>query len=238
MGFFYILVAAPFLISFLSEGYWRGVFSQIWQELCRYRMWIIPVIILELLIIKYADLPTTLWVKYIDDKTHAYTFWDFICSCAEGGFVAGFLFTVFMLANYFRQIKLASVAKISLMSSIYGGLANGVLKFIFNRQRPSIGLDQWHFFAFFESGAKHFDDLMYAYNSMPSGHTITTLAAIVPFFLAYRGKKIRLFLISWAILVNFSRVYTINHWLSDVVMASILGVIIGMSVFKVNQHRL
>jgi len=238
MGFFYILVAAPFLISFLSEGYWRGVFSQIWQGLCRYRMWIIPVIILELLIIKYADLPTTLWVKYIDDKTHAYTFWDFICSCAEGGFVAGFLFTVFMLANYFRQIKLASVAKISLMSSIYGGLANGVLKFIFNRQRPSIGLDQWHFFAFFESGAKHFDDLMYAYNSMPSGHTITTLAAIVPFFLAYRGKKIRLFLISWAILVNFSRVYTINHWLSDVVMASILGVIIGMSVFKVNQHRL
>jgi membrane-associated phospholipid phosphatase len=237
MGAFYVLVAAPFLISFLRQGYWSGVFSQLSRELYRYRLWIIPVLALELLLIKFADLPVTLWVKALDDNIHAYTFWDFICSCAEGGFVAGFLFTIFMLANYFNKYKLSQVARISLMSSIYGGLANGVLKFIFNRQRPSIGLDQWHFFAFFESGAKHFGDLMYAYNSMPSGHTISTLAAIMPFFLAYQSKKIRIGLVIWALMVNFSRVYTINHWLSDVVMASLLGIIIGVAVFKVNEFR-
>lgn len=238
MGVFYIVVAAPFLISFLRQGYWRGVFRALITELSRYKIWILVIILLDLLIIKYADLPFTLWVKVLDERTHAYAFWDFICSCAEGGFVAGFLFTVFMLANYFGRTKLSAVAKISLMSSIFGGLANGVLKFIFNRQRPSIGLDQWHFFAFFESGARHVNDLMYAYNSMPSGHTITTLAAIVPFFLAYRSYKVRVLLIVWAIMVNFSRVYTVNHWLSDVVMASFLGIVVGLAIMKVNQHRL
>jgi undecaprenyl-diphosphatase len=78
---------------------------------------------------------------------------------------------------------------------------------------------------------------MYAYNSMPSGHTISTLAAIMPFFLAYQSKKIRIGLVIWALMVNFSRVYTINHWLSDVVMASLLGIIIGVAVFKVNEFR-
>ena len=123
-----------------------------------------------------------------------------------------------MLADYFKLKRFAVVAKISLMASIYGGLVNGVVKFILidnarNWLRSMAGT-----FAFFESGAKHFSDLMYAYNSMPSGHTISTVAALVPFYICYRHKVVRSLLIWWGLMVCFSRVYTINHWLSDVVL--------------------
>ncbi len=238
MGVFYIMVAAPILINLLRDGYWRGVFTRLIQLIRQYRIFIPLLLIIILALIEWVDLPFTIWIKKVELNAHAYTFWDFICSCAEGGFVAGLLFTIAVLADYFKLKQFALVTKISLMASIYGGLANGVFKFVFNRQRPAIGLDQWHFFAFFESGAKHFSDLMYAYNSMPSGHTISTVAALVPFFIYYQHKLVRAVLIWWWLMVCFSRVYTINHWLSDVVFASVLGLLIGVAVYQVNAKRL
>lgn len=238
MGFFYVVIASPFLLGFVRHGYWQGVFSNLAFIVKQQRSWFILFLALELIVINYLDVPVSLGVKDLDQHIHAYTFWDFICSCAEGGFIAGLFFSIFMVAEYFHQSKLSVIARISLMSSIYGGLANALLKFIFNRQRPAIGLEPWHFFAFFESGAKHFTDLLYAYNSMPSGHTISTLAGITPLILAYRHKMLRLILIIWAILVNFSRVYTLNHWLSDVIMATVLGSSIGLAVYRVNCWRI
>lgn len=238
MGALYIVVAVPFLISLLREGYWRGALSQIGLNFKRFWLAGVCALPIILLIINYLDLPATLAVKVMDLHTHSYVFWDFICSCAEGGFVGGVLFTLFMTANYFKLNKLAICAKISLMSSIYAGLANAVLKFIFNRQRPAIGLEQWHFFAFFESSVKNLNELTYAFNSMPSGHVISTVAAVVPFFLAYKLRSVRIGLIIWVSMVAFSRVYTINHWLSDVIVSSLLGMLIGLAIYQLNSWRI
>ena len=79
---------------------------------------------------------------------------------------------------------------------------------------------------------------MFAYNSMPSGPTISTVAALVPFYICYRHKLVLSLLIWWCLMVCFSRVYTINHWLSDVVFASVLGLLIGLAVYQVKAKRL
>lgn len=238
MGVLYIIVAAPVLINLLRDGYWNGVFRAIRNLLRSHYLLALISVLLILSSILWVDLPLTKSLKELDNITHSYTFWDFICSCAEGGFVSGVLFTLVLLAGHFKCSRFMVTCQISLMSSIYSGLANGILKFLFNRERPSINLDPWHFFAFFESGAKHFGDLMYAYNSMPSGHTITTVAAILPFYMVYKKPLVRALLITWVVLVAFARIYTINHWLSDVVIAALFGVLIGFALFKVNQRRL
>lgn len=238
MGLLYVVVATPFILGFLVQGYWAGVLSEIWVILRTNYLSVVLVMLLTLGLITWVDLPLTQWVKQVETFLHMYTFWDFICACAEGGFIAGVMFSGFILADYFKLTKLAAVSKISLMSSILGGLINGGLKFLFNRQRPAIGLEQWHFFAFFQSGAKHIGDLLYAYNSMPSGHTISTLAAITPFWLAYKSNLLRAILAGWALMVCFSRIYTLNHWLSDVTLAAIIGSVIGLAVYRVNQRRL
>lgn len=239
MGFFYILVAAPILINLLRNGYWSGVFSRLVSNCRKYLILIVITILMVLGCITWVDLPVTIALKELENYIYSYTFFDFINSCGEGGFVAGVIFTFMMITKYFNQGKLSEVSKISLMSSIYGGLANAVLKFIFNRQRPAIGLDQWHFFAFFRSNGGHASDLLYAYNSMPSGHTISVVAGIMPFLIVYwHNKYARFGLISYAVLVAFSRVYTINHWLSDVTIAALFGVLIGLSVYQNNSWRI
>ena len=238
MGVLYIIVAAPIIIAMLRNGYWYGVFSEIINIVKDKWKLIVSGIIIVIGLVAWVDLPFTLMVKYLDTITHSYTFWDFICSCAEGGTLAGIIFTLAMVGKYYGWNKFAEVSRISFMSSIYGGLANSVLKFIFNRQRPAIGLDQWNFFAFFKGGGQHVDNLMYAYNSMPSGHSISTVAAVIPFYFAYRNRWVRSLLVLWCILVCFSRVYTINHWLSDVLVASGFGMIIGLAVYRINQHRI
>lgn len=238
MGFFYILVAAPFIINLLRDGYWRGVFSQLVSNCKRHSLLILTVLVIVVGFIVWADLPLTIWVKEIDKSIHCYTFWDFICSCGEGGFIAGSIFTVMMLASYFKKDYLAEVCRISFMSSVYGGLANAVLKFLFNRQRPSIGLDQWHFFAFFRSDGGHVNDLLYAYNSMPSGHTISVVAAMIPFIYAYRQTSLRACFIIYPLLVAIARIYTINHWLSDVTVSTLFGFLVGISVYQTNSWRL
>jgi membrane-associated phospholipid phosphatase len=235
MGALFVLVALPILVSLLRERLYHGVLAATLSTLCQVPGYLFLALAALIITIFWLDLPVTLGLKALDQLTHSYTFWDFICSCAEGGFVGGVLVALILLANWLNYPRLVQVSKLSLMASIYGGLANGVLKFILNRQRPAIGLDPWHFFAFFRSGAQHLNDLLYAYNSMPSGHTITTVAALMPFYLAYPKKSVRLACIVWAVMVAFSRIYTINHWLSDVMVATILGIVLGRAIFKVNQ---
>ena len=73
---------------------------------------------------------------------------------------------------------------------------------------------------------------------MPSGHVITTIAAITPLIMHIKQPKYRLILATWGILVAISRIYTMNHWLSDVLVSTIFGIIIGISCYQINSHRL
>lgn len=124
------------------------------------------------------------------------------------------------------------------MASIYAGLANGILKFLFNRQRPSMGLEPLNFFHFFITPNRNYSDLFYAYNSMPSGHTVTVFAALTPLILFAKTKTTKCLLALLGVAEAFARIYTINHWLSDIYVSMLLGLTIGSVCYKLNQLRL
>ncbi len=235
-GVFYLLVASPIVFNCLGRGYWNKVIPELYQILRANLLLLTLGMVLILTVIAWLDLPVAIGLKQLDLLVHSYTFWDFICSCAEGGFVASLLFTTFMLATHFQARHLAETCLISMMSSIFAGLINALLKLVLNRQRPALGLEPWNFFEFFKSGGTHYTDLLYAYNSMPSGHTISTCAALTPLWLAY--PRLRIYLVIWGIMVGFSRIYTINHWLSDVLLAAALGVLIGLAMWRSNRWRI
>ncbi|MBI1318705.1 MAG: phosphatase PAP2 family protein [Candidatus Hydrogenedens sp.] len=68
-------------------------------------------------------------------------------------------------------------------------------------------------------------------NSYPSGHTSGTFALITPLFWWVRGRKSRTAILSLGALQAASRVYTVAHFLSDVLMGGLLGFGIGTLVF-------
>ncbi len=181
--------------------------------------------------IAYVDLPITKLCKYFYSPI-IYNIFDNISRIGEGWFLGGILLTMGLACIIFNQKKLSEIFCSSFMALIFAGISNGLLKFIFNRERPSMGNNQWHFFYFFISKIKDPSNLLYAYNSMPSGHVITTVASLTVLYCYTSNSLIKTLLIGCMFLMICARIYTINHWLSDTIVSAVLGVIIGVAFAK------
>lgn len=237
LGLMYFVFALFNILSFLRSGYWRGILNGIGKLILTNFGHVIVIVLLTLLIVSFVDKPLSDLCKTRFYNTDLYKITDFISSLGEGWFVAGCLFTASMIMVCMNNYNNALVCRIALMTSIFAGLANAVLKFIFNRERPAIGDDEWHFFYFFAMGGKKPSDLLYAYNSMPSGHTITVVSALTVLFCYAKSKMLKWFLVFIGVLVGCSRVYTLNHWPSDVFVSTVIGAVVGYVGFNLNKVR-
>ena len=95
------------------------------------------------------------------------------------------------------------------------GVAARGLKVATGRARPSVKQELgWHGPRFSSK-----------YNSFPSGHTAATTAFFGVLFFA--NRKLALALLPIPLLIAGSRMYVAAHYLSDVVCAAILGVLIA-----------
>ncbi len=236
LGFFYTLVALVFFIKLIKDGYLLGTMQSLKIELKNNLRNILFGLTLAILMVIFLDLGVTLLCKKYYNQ-NLYTVTDFICSMAEGWFVGGVLLTCYLIFLIWNKFILARLMSVSFLAAIFAGVANGILKLIFNRERPDVGMNPYHFFEFLFTQHRRLIDLTYAYNSMPSGHTITVFAAITPIFIYTKNRLFRVTLLGFGILVMYARVYTLNHWLSDVFVSAILGIAIGSVMYK-NNHDL
>lgn len=237
LGGLLAIVAVLYIIDLFKDGYLSKISSTFIVYLRTYK-WILGIAIIFILgEIRFLDLPVSIFCK-IHFNQNIYSILDFCNSMGEGWFLGGVLFTLILIFDYIKRDNLAKLFRISLASLICSGLLNTVLKVLFNRQRPGIAMDPWHFFHFFQTGASDFSQLVYASNSMPSGHTIAVFATITPLFLYPNKLSIKFFILFFALIICSARIYTLNHWLSDVTTAMILGVILGLSAYKANYYRI
>lgn len=232
--FFSIVLVANVV---LSLKFWKNITKSIFRYLNQYKIYLFGFIIFIVFIIAFIDYPLSLICKeHNQDFLKAIT--ELISKLSEGWFVLAFLSLIISLSYFFKKHELIILYRISFASCLYAGVMNFFLKGLFARERPVINLNQLHFFHFFLNNDNNFSRIFYNYNSMPSGHTITITAALIPLFLYYKNlySKVGLFLIY--ISVVFARVYSLNHWLSDTLFATFLGAIIAINCYKVNLFRL
>ena len=129
------------------------------------------------------------------------------------------------------EIGLRGVEAMAVASSI-----GGIIKGFAGRSRPFLAPGEpWHWsFAHGWTDARYF--------SMPSGHTTATFAfAAAVTVAAVRFPRFRwvigLVVFASALLVAFARVYTDQHWLSDVVVGALLGSVTGIVLTRWhNRH--
>lgn len=129
------------------------------------------------------------------------------------------------------EIGLRGVEAMAVSSAICG-----IIKRIAGRARPFVAPgESWHWsFAHSWTDARYF--------SMPSGHTTATFAfAAAVTVAAVRVPRFRrvigLVVFGSALLVAFARVYTDQHWLSDVVVGALLGTVTGLVLTRWhNRH--
>lgn len=102
-----------------------------------------------------------------------------------------------------------------------------VLKYIFNRERPTEGSEKGHFFK-------------WPNDSFPSGHSVMSFAFASVVSHEYSRYRIAPFLAyGLAATVSASRFSARKHWASDIVAGGSIGWFIGDYVFRTNvDHRI
>lgn len=236
LGVMYGVFAGFHIVVYLKDGYWRGILTAIARTIFTNKLKLLLFLCVTALVIEFIDWRVSNLCKTLYN-VDVYTATDFVNSMGEGWFVSGILFTIAIILDFINRKKDAICFRIAFMTSIFAGLVNGVLKFIFNRERPVIGMDEWHFFHFFITGANNLSGLMYAYNSMPSGHTITVLSSVTVLYLYSQSSKAKAILILLALAICYARVYTMNHWFSDVFVSTVIGIMIGRISYRLNKYR-
>ncbi|MDP4914706.1 MAG: phosphatase PAP2 family protein [Saprospiraceae bacterium] len=138
---------------------------------------------------------------------------------------------IFALAFLFSKLKFRAFYVVMLVS-ILVPITSYISKANFKQPRPA------HYF----QDKPVFNDLQKVdgvvlhtgFSSFPSGHTMSAFAvfSLLAFFASNSKRQIFLFL-SLAILVATSRVYLIQHFVEDVWMGSLLGVMLAYIIFQV-----
>lgn len=121
-----------------------------------------------------------------------------------------------IMKDFWNKVR-NSYAMFVLSSVLAASAVAGVLKVLIGRARPVFfeALDMTGFFP---------PSFEWAFNSMPSGHTVATFAGLV--MLGLLAPRVKWFTWTLAIVVGISRVCVGAHWPSDV----ILGAFIGMAM--------
>ncbi len=109
-----------------------------------------------------------------------------------------------------------------LLALIASGILTHLIKFIVGRARPNQSLDRfpWNFEIF---------NFHWHYHSFPSGHSQTLFASAVAFSFAFPKQAKWIYLLAASL--AFTRVLLNQHFLSDVIMGSLIGYSVALIVF-------
>lgn len=112
----------------------------------------------------------------------------------------------------------------------FSGMIAQILKRLINSPRPKMFFDV--------STVIHYvDDVeIFSFNSFPSGHTASAFGAFIILAAYTRNKFLKILFFVIAFLVGISRIYLMQHFLLDVYVGSLIGLIIGIVVYYIVQN--
>ena len=134
--------------------------------------------------------------------------------------------------------KSTETAVLATSAMLQSGILVTFLKGIFGRQRPywADGVDHWSgpvgFFKRFKSGQTG------RYDSFPGGHSITAFSLATVVAMQYRETVwVPILAYTTATGVALSRLTENKHWLTDSLVGSVLGYLIGRMVVRNHRSR-
>lgn len=116
------------------------------------------------------------------------------------------------------------------LSGILGGLLSQFMKHFVYGQTPRPA----KYFTEIDPFDLHYvDDVTMNYiNSLPSGHTTAAFAMCLSVAFIYKNKHIDNVMFMLALLIGISRIYLSQHFLEDVYMGSLVGVLSAIIIYS------
>ncbi len=224
-----------FLIYFIKTGYWSNIFRTAKQRLINNKGKVFAILVVIIITVFLIDFPANNFFAAYSNPYFT-PFVKFANRFGKGEVHFSVLLALIIISMLFKKEKLQNIFSISLMSAVFSGIAVNIIKIIISRARPVITFSAYKFFAYIEA-YKNGSLFQYEYLSMPSGHTITVVAAVVPLYIYFKNKYMRTGLVLLALLTAFSRVYVNVHWVSDVLAGALLGGFLAKIIYDNNKNR-
>lgn len=150
-------------------------------------------------------------------------FFSHITHLGDGLFVA-----IFGLVLALYSIRASLLVMVSY-------LVSGIFVQIFKRAlfsgspRPKMFFEGWYDLRFVPGVDVHMS------NSFPSGHTVTAFAFFLALSFILKNKWLQMLCIVFAIITAYSRVYLSQHFLIDITVGSIIGVLTTFVYYALQQ---
>jgi membrane-associated phospholipid phosphatase len=156
-------------------------------------------------------------------------FFQNITFCGDGAF--SLLVFAIILFSYKKHRKLAILLLFSYLSS---GLLSQIIKHLVMSPRPSVYFESHHYAYYLDT----FSNCRIGFRSFPSGHTASAFAMVTVFTNYFKKRHIWAFSLLFAAAVGYSRIYLAHHFLIDVLVGAILGVLSGtFSILWYNKNK-
>jgi undecaprenyl-diphosphatase len=105
---------------------------------------------------------------------------------------------------------------------------SGILKHTVQRLRPSNDPSlSMLVHVFFKKGGEF---------GFVSAHAANTFAMATFTSLLFRNSKYSLYIFPWAMIISYSRIYLGVHYPGDVICGAILGIVVGIGIFKLMNY--
>ena len=174
--------------------------------------------ICTIILILYSKSSIHLWINQ-HNSVSADAFFKYYTNVGDGFFVIGVALLLLLWKYGMALVVMTSYLISSLMAQI-------IKHFICpSALRPK---------AFFENTTSlHFIDgiKMYMTHSFPSGHSTSAFAMFLMLSFFVNNKWMQLFFLLLAVLVAYSRMYLSQHFLIDVLVGSVIGVLVSIGVY-------
>ena len=156
------------------------------------------------------------------NHTYADYFFKYITHIGDGlSIVIVSIVLLFISKRMFLQVAVSGI--------IAGAIAQFLKKVVFGAVlRPSAFFQELKIPLHYVDGVD-----LHSVFSFPSGHSTTIFALTTSLVLITKTKKYDIFLIATAIIVAYSRVYLSQHFLIDILIGSIIGLIISILVNRI-----
>ncbi len=169
----------------------------------------------------FVDIQTALWFHSLE-KNLVYELFEKITLFGDSLY---YLLGGLLLFVVFRKKKSATAySGLFLFSSVaLSGLTADLIKYIGGRARPKLYFSERLFgFDFF-----HWE---YAWTSFPSGHSATAFSVAMLISILYSRWRFAAFFA--ALLIAFSRIFLSQHYISDVIAGSFLGIVSSVLLYN------
>lgn len=179
-----------------------------------------------LLLCSFSQAEGFMWLNQFHTVLLNFIF-ESITFLGDGWFII--VSSVFILLFVKKHRKLAFIILLSYISS---GIFAQIIKNIIAAPRPKVYFELHHYKYYLDT----FASSRIGFNSFPSGHTASFFALATVLSNYCKRRYICISVLILSILVGYSRIYLAHHFLMDVFVGAVIGVIFGsLSVVWFNK---